>query len=154
MLDAMNGPDNEELDAGECWRLLASATMGRLATATDRGVRIWPVNFRVREHTLIFRSDPGSKVWDIAAHPQVSFEIDGREEGRHWSVVVAGRAEVSDEDVPGPRTPHEELVLVNPGQKRLLLRITPDRVTGRRFVSAVERSPLWNARPVGWRAPS
>ncbi|MFC5502135.1 pyridoxamine 5'-phosphate oxidase family protein [Lysinimonas soli] len=150
----MDRTDIEELDAAECWRLLATATMGRLATATDRGVRIWPVNYRVREQTLIFRSDPGSKVWDIAAHPQVSFEIDGLEEGRHWSVVVVGRAEVIDEDEPGPRSPHEELVLVNPGPKRLLLRITPEQVTGRRFVSAVERSPLWNARPMGWRVPS
>jgi len=150
----MNQADNEELDTDACWRLLATATMGRLATATDRGVRIWPVNYRVRERTLIFRSDPGTKVWDIAAHPQVSFEIDGLEDGQHWSVVVTGHAKPIDGDVPGPSSAREELVSVNPGPKRMLLRITPDRVTGRRFVSAIARSSLWNSRPVGWRVPS
>lgn len=150
----MNRPQDEVLDAAECWRLLATETMGRLATATDRGVRIWPVNFRTRGETLIFRSDPGSKVWDIAAHAQVSFEIDGLDGDRHWSVVVTGRAEVVDTDEPGPHTPREELVTLNPGPKRILIRITPATVTGRRFTSAVERSSIWDGRPVAWRSPS
>jgi nitroimidazol reductase NimA-like FMN-containing flavoprotein (pyridoxamine 5'-phosphate oxidase superfamily) len=144
---------DEVLEPDECWRLLDAESMGRLATANDRGVRIWPVNYRTRGKTLIFRSDPGTKVWDIAADAHVSFEIDGLEDGRHWSVVVTGRADVIDSD-PGEHPGHEQLVTVNPGEKRVLLRITPATVTGRRFVSAVERSPLWNARPAGWRAPS
>ena len=156
----MNRPQDDVLDATECWRLLAHETMGRLATATDRGVRIWPVNYRTRDRTLVFRSDPGSKVWDIAANAQVSFEIDGSEDDTRWSVVVTGRAEVIDADEPRPdgphglHAPHEELVTENPGAKRIHLRITPATVTGRRFVVAQERSSVWEGRPVAWRSPS
>lgn len=150
----MNRPQDEDLDSVECWRLLATETLGRLATATDHGVRIWPVNYRTRDETLIFRSDPGSKVWDIAANAHVSFEIDGLDEDRHWSVVVTGRAEVIDADEPGTALPHEELVTQNPGAKRILMRITPATVTGRRFRSVAERSSIWGGRPVAWRTPS
>jgi len=150
----MNRPQDEVLDAVECWRLLANETMGRLATATDRGVRIWPINYRTRGETIIFRSDPGSKVWDIAANAHVSFEIDGSEGDRHWSVVVTGRAEAIEDDEPWPRVPHEELVTLNPGAKRILLRITPVTVSGRRFVSAAARSSIWGGRPIAWRSPS
>jgi nitroimidazol reductase NimA-like FMN-containing flavoprotein (pyridoxamine 5'-phosphate oxidase superfamily) len=150
----MNRPQDDVLDGAECWRLLATETMGRLATATDHGVRIWPVNYRTRGETLIFRSDPGSKVWDIAANAHVSFEIDGSDEDRHWSVVVTGRAEVVDADEEWPHVPQEELVTQNPGAKRILLRITPATVTGRRFTSATSRSSIWGGRPVAWRSPS
>jgi nitroimidazol reductase NimA-like FMN-containing flavoprotein (pyridoxamine 5'-phosphate oxidase superfamily) len=150
----MNRPQDEILDPTECWRLLATETMGRLATATNRGVRIWPVNYRTRGTTLIFRSDPGSKVWDIAADAQVSFEIDGLDDDdRHWSVVVTGRAEVIDAD-ENRFAVHEELVTQNPGAKRILIHITPTTVTGRRFHSAAERGSIWGGRPVAWRSPS
>jgi redox-sensitive bicupin YhaK (pirin superfamily) len=144
----------EDLDAEQCWQLLATETMGRLATATDRGVRIWPVNFAVHERTVIFRSDPGSKVWDIAVHPNVSFEIDGVEGDQNWSVVVTGRASVVDDALDGPRLEPDALLTVNPGPKRMLLQITPNSVTGRRFASALARGSLWNDRPVEWRTPN
>jgi hypothetical protein len=145
---------NNTLPTAECWRLLEFQTLGRLATATDHGPRIWPISYRVRGESLIFRSAPGSKVWDIGRDARVAFEIDGIESGRYWSVVVLGTAEVIDEDDPGPRTERDELRPVAPGQKPVMFRITPESVTGIRFVSALEPSPLWNDRPVGWRSPS
>ncbi|HEU0207201.1 MAG TPA: pyridoxamine 5'-phosphate oxidase family protein [Pseudolysinimonas sp.] len=145
---------NDVLDAAECWRLLRAQTMGRLATATDEGPRIWPINFRVRGESLIFRSAPGTKVWNIGRDARVAFEVDGLESGLHWSVVVLGTAHVIDDDDPGPRTERDELHPVAPGPKPVLFRITPETVSGRRFVSALEPSPLWNDRPAAWRSPS
>ena len=145
---------NNTLDDAECWRLLGAQTTGRLATVTDQGPRIWPINYRVRERSLIFRSAPGSKVWDIGRDARVAFEIDGLEAGLHWSVVVLGTAQVTDHDDPGPRTERDELTPVAPGPKPIMFRITPDSVSGLRFVSALEPSSLWNARPPGWRAPN
>jgi nitroimidazol reductase NimA-like FMN-containing flavoprotein (pyridoxamine 5'-phosphate oxidase superfamily) len=142
------------LDAAECWRLLHANTVGRLATTTDDGPRIWPINYRVRGESLVFRSAPGSKVWDIGRDDRVAFEIDGLETGLHWSVVVLGRAQVIDEDDPGPRTERDELTPVAPGPKRVMFRITPEEVSGIRFHSALEPSALWNDRPPAWRAPS
>jgi nitroimidazol reductase NimA-like FMN-containing flavoprotein (pyridoxamine 5'-phosphate oxidase superfamily) len=144
---------NNTLDAEECWHLLGAQTMGRLATSTDQGPRIWPINYRVREKSLIFRSAPGSKVSDIGRDGRVAFEIDGLESGLHWSVVVLGTAQVIDQDDPGPRTERDELMPVAPGPKPVMFRIEPDAVSGIRFVSALEPSQLWNARPAGWRQP-
>ncbi len=112
------------------------------------------MNYRTRGETLVFRSDPGAKVWDIAADAHVSFEIDGIDaDDRHWSVVVTGRAEVIDAD-DSPFLLHEELVTQNPGAKRILFRISPATVSGRRFHSATERGSIWAGRPVAWRSPS
>ena len=143
---------NNTLDAAECWRLLEAQTIGRLATTTDQGPRIWPINYRVRGKSLIFRSASGTKVWDIGRDDRVAFEIDGLEAGLHWSVVVHGRARVIDQDDPGPRTERDELTPVAPGAKPVLFRIAPESVSGVRFVSALEPSALWNARPAGWRS--
>jgi len=142
------------LDPEECWRLLHAHTLGRLATATDDGPRIWPINYRVREQSLIFRTAPGTKASDIGHNGRVAFEIDGLEAGLHWSVVVLGTAHVIEQDDPGPRTERDELMPVAPGPKPVLFRIRPDAVSGVRFVSALEPSALWNDRPPAWRAPS
>lgn len=145
---------NNTLSVAECWLLLEAQLMGRLATATDHGPRIWPINYRVRGESLIFRSAPGSKVWDIGRDDRIAFEIDGIESGLYWSVVVLGTAEVIDEDDPGPRTERDELRPVAPGAKPVMFRITAESVTGVRFISALEPSALWNARPPAWRSPS
>jgi hypothetical protein len=151
----MNRPQDEILYSAECWRLLSTQSLGRLATSTDRGVRIWPVNYATWGETVVFRSDPGSKVWDIAAHPQVSFEIDGvDDEARHWSVVLTGRADVVVPDEAPSFEVHEEPVTLNPGPKRIHVRITPATVTGRRFTASIERGSMWETRPVAWRSPS
>lgn len=88
--------EDEKLQVDECWRLLGTARLGRLATtAVDAGestVDIFPVNFRVHDRAIWFRSGPGSKLVDITANPPVAFEADGRRGRSYWSVVVHGSA--------------------------------------------------------------
>ena len=132
----------EELDAAECWRLLATETIGRVAVTDGTAAHIWPVNFRVRGESVQFRTDLGGKAANISAHPQVTFEADGLEGELYWSVVLTGVAELRDSDEPGSHEGRSELVTQNPGVKRYFVFIE-GVVTGRRFASAVERSSIW-----------
>ena len=134
----------EELDAAECWRLLASQTIGRVAATDGSAAHIWPVNFRVRGESVLFRTDRGGKALDISAHPRVAFEVDGTENGLHWSVILTGTAELREADDPGTHEGQDELVTQNPGIKRYFVFIA-GTVSGRRFASAADRSSLWSA---------
>jgi nitroimidazol reductase NimA-like FMN-containing flavoprotein (pyridoxamine 5'-phosphate oxidase superfamily) len=134
----------EELDAAECWRLLASETLGRVAATDGSAAHIWPVNFRVRGESVLFRTDRGGKALDISAHPDVAFEVDGIENGLHWSVILTGTAELREADEPGEHEGRDHLVTQNPGIKRYFVFIV-GAITGRRFASAAGRSSLWSA---------
>ena len=134
----------EELDAAECWRLLATETVGRVAVTDGSAAHIWPVNFRVRGETVLFRTDRGGKAVDISAHPDVAFEVDGMEKGLYWSVILNGSAELRDADAPGIHEGRDELVTQNPGVKRYFVFVV-GTVTGRRFASAVDRSSVWSS---------
>lgn len=121
-----------ELTIEECWDLLRSNELGRLAFHLAEEVHITPVNYAVDESTLMFRSAEGSKLLGIVMNPDVSFEIDAYDDHTAWSVVVRGHAQLLDE--------HEEhradtLPLrpwvANP--KYNVVEITPTEVTGRQF---------------------
>jgi nitroimidazol reductase NimA-like FMN-containing flavoprotein (pyridoxamine 5'-phosphate oxidase superfamily) len=133
----------DELDAAECWRLLETQTLGRVAVTDGTAAHLWPVNFRVRGESVLFRTDRGGKAVDISAHPRVAFEVDGFDGDRYWSVILNGTAELRDSDEPGSHDGRAELVTQNPGVKRYFVFVTGS-VSGRRFASAVERSSLWS----------
>jgi nitroimidazol reductase NimA-like FMN-containing flavoprotein (pyridoxamine 5'-phosphate oxidase superfamily) len=143
----------EELDPAECWRLLATQTVGRVAVSDGSAAHIWPVNFRVRGEQILFRTDRGGKAVDISAHPDVAFEVDGFDSGLYWSVVVNGTAELRASDEPGIHDGRTELVTQNPGVKRYFVFIA-GTVTGRRFASAVERSSIWSSASSRRAAPT
>jgi nitroimidazol reductase NimA-like FMN-containing flavoprotein (pyridoxamine 5'-phosphate oxidase superfamily) len=135
-------PPIEELDPAECWRLLATETIGRVAVTDGTAAHIWPVNFRVRGESILFRTDRGGKAVDISAHPNVAFEVDGIEGELYWSVILNGVAALRESDEPGIHAGRAELVTQNPGVKRYFV-FVEGAVTGRRFASAVERSSIW-----------
>lgn len=121
----------EDIPREECLRLLATAPIGRVAVA-DFGTAplVVPVNFAVREGTVVFRSDYGSKfrLAVLGDHP-VSFEVDAVDPARRsgWSVLVQGRAR----EVTEP----ERLRLEPwaPGSKSHWVQIEPETVSGRRI---------------------
>ena len=101
---AMNeGPGRQvrwqELTRGECFGLLARQQVGRVAVVDDRGPVVFPVNFVLDRHMVVFRTDEGTKLDAAARCSRVAFEIDGIDAAAHtgWSVVVRGEAvEVTD----------------------------------------------------------
>jgi uncharacterized protein len=81
----------ETLSEDECLELLAGHQVGRLAVVVDGQPEIFPVNFRVDNGTIIFRTDMGSKLHG-AVLAKVAFEVDHLDEDHRlgWSVMVQG----------------------------------------------------------------
>ncbi|MCL4433617.1 MAG: universal stress protein [Actinobacteria bacterium] len=81
----------EELSENECFALLQSHSVGRLAILDNKEPRIFVVNYLLDGRTIAFRTDPGMKLEGASFHP-VSMEIDQLDESTHegWSVVVNG----------------------------------------------------------------
>ena len=52
----------QELTRSECFELLATEHLGRVAIVDDRGPVIFPVNFVLDRHTVVFRTGAGTKL--------------------------------------------------------------------------------------------
>jgi nitroimidazol reductase NimA-like FMN-containing flavoprotein (pyridoxamine 5'-phosphate oxidase superfamily) len=133
----------EHLGPDECWDLLASTPVGRVGVLADSAPEIYPVNHVVDGRTVVFRTDPGTKLRSLLRSPLVCFEVDGAdaEATTGWSVMVKGRAaQIVD---PGEIRAVRRLPLRywSIGEVAHWIRITPDQVTGRRIWSATPSRP-------------
>ncbi|MPZ74252.1 MAG: pyridoxamine 5'-phosphate oxidase family protein [Nitriliruptorales bacterium] len=125
------------LTVDECLRLLTSHVprVGRIAFVPDGRPVILPVNYLFHEGSVVFRSDPGSKMAAASACEHVAFEVDAIdptwEEG--WSVLVQGRGEqVTDPE----ELEHLEALPLRPwapGAKAAYVRISSTQISGRRI---------------------
>lgn len=125
----------EHLSPPACWHLLSLSAVGRVGVLVDSAPEIYPVNFVVDDQTIVFRTDPGSKLRGLDRSPSVRFEADGINLDEHtgWSVLVKGRAvEVTS---PGDRRKAAGLPLQfwALGEKAHWIRIRPTEVTGHRI---------------------
>jgi uncharacterized protein len=131
-------PQLEVIDREECLRLLAGDEIGRLAVIAGNTPVVLPVNYALDGETVVFRSDPGTKV-ERGPRARASFEVDcfDRERRTGWSVVATGRLEeVTRYDAA--TFDRVQQLAVDPwaaGDKAHWMRLIPDRVTGRRVVS-------------------
>ena len=125
----------EHLSPAECWALLSLHPVGRIGVLVDSAPEIYPVNHVVDGHTIVFRTDPGSKLRGLERSPSVCFEADGLniDDRTGWSVLVKGRATelTSAEDVR--HVAELPLRFWALGEKAHWVRITPGEVTGRRI---------------------
>ncbi|WP_436700353.1 pyridoxamine 5'-phosphate oxidase family protein [Nocardioides sp. BYT-33-1] len=119
------------LSEEECWELLRSRPVGRLAWSGAEGMSVVPVNFAVGEGTVLLRTTPYSLMARDCADREVAFEVDDIDEQRHdgWSVLVRGRCVRERIASDGPRP-------WVTGPRVLGLRIAVGSVTGRRLVSS------------------
>lgn len=126
----------EELTRSECFGLLAGGTLGRVAVVDDHGPVVFPVNFVLDRHTVVFRTEPGTKLQAAGRGSRVCFEADGTDAaGGAWSVIVRGEiTEVTNPDEVAAL--HALLLRVRaPGARDRYVRILPAVLTGRRIVS-------------------
>jgi nitroimidazol reductase NimA-like FMN-containing flavoprotein (pyridoxamine 5'-phosphate oxidase superfamily) len=125
----------QELTKSECFALLARESLGRVAVVDDRGPVMFPVNFVLDRHMVVFRTDEGTKLDAACRGSQVAFEIDGTDTAARtgWSVLIRGEAiEVTD---PAELARLRKLPLDPwaPGPKTHHVRILPAVLTGRRI---------------------
>jgi hypothetical protein len=138
MENGATAAETEILDVHDCWKHLQSVSVCRIAFPHRDTVEIFPVNFSASNGTVLIRTGNGTTLDSLADGQAVSLEADGLNQYGTiaWSVVVKGRAVVADgpgdyEDANGAG-----LSPWQPGSKNRLIRVTPDDVSGRRFVIA------------------
>lgn len=122
----------------ECWERLTRQELGRIVTRVDAVMDIFPVNFVVDGHAILFRTAPGSKLFELTVNDEVLFQVDDHTDTDAWSVVVRGRAHVldtSDEVRAADALPLRPWV---PTLKYHYVRIEPTVVSGRAFARLPE----------------
>ena len=130
----------EHLSTAECWRLMEAGSFGRLAVeGLDGNPDVFPLNYTVHDGSIYIRSAPGSKLMAIAVHPVAAFEIDGEDDGFHWSVVLRGSARRLAIDKEIRESGVQALVSSSPTAKYNYICVTPSSVSGRRFATAHRR---------------
>jgi nitroimidazol reductase NimA-like FMN-containing flavoprotein (pyridoxamine 5'-phosphate oxidase superfamily) len=136
----------EELLPHECWALLRTASIGRLAVWVENHPDIFPLNYAVDHGSIVFRSRSGTKVSAALSDSPVALEADGydAETNKAWSVVARGDAKEIDDNYELIDTLDLPLFPWQAGEKGHFVRIDPDIITGRRF-SVVD--------PTVWQTP-
>ena len=90
----------ELLDEDEARELLRLGEVGRVGITIGALPAIFPVNYRVIDGAIVFRTSPGSKMSAAAAGAVVAFEVDDYQlaDRSGWSVLVVGNAQPLDEE--------------------------------------------------------
>jgi nitroimidazol reductase NimA-like FMN-containing flavoprotein (pyridoxamine 5'-phosphate oxidase superfamily) len=120
------------LDAYDCWQLLPTEEVARVAWAGSDSVAIVPVNYTVVDKALWFQTQPYSQLGRACDGARLAIEVDqlDHEKRSAWSVVVVGYADVVDpEDVPEAV---RQMQIWIPGPRSLAVRVAPVEVSGRR----------------------
>ena len=127
----------QELTRAECFELLAGGQFGRVAVVDDRGPVVLPVNYVLDRHTIVFRTEPGTKLHAAGQGVRACFEADGTDEAARtgWSVIVRG--EITEVTDPDELARLRELPLRPwaPGARDHYARILPAVLTGRRITA-------------------
>ena len=128
----------ELISEDEAVELLSTREVGRVGVTIGALPAIFPVNFRVIDGAVVFRTGEGSKLAAAARGAIVAFEVDDYDvAGRTgWSVLVVGRSEVvHDLDVTF-QVLNAGLEPFAGGRRGAIVRIIPELVTGRRIPAA------------------
>ena len=124
----------EILHLGDCFRLLASVSIGRIAFTSGGEVLVLPVIFLVDGQDVVFRAKTGSKLASVEVGQYVTFEADSYDAtaGTGWSVVVRGLAEVQSEAECARLDTLGVAAWGGSAAQRVWMRIRPASIAGRR----------------------
>ena len=122
----------------ESWQLISPGGVGRIGYSGRFGPTILPVNFKVQDRALYFRTARHSTMEEdlhtgIAhADYKVAFEVDHFDDMAHtgWSVLVQGDVHPMESDEERAAASASGVETWVGGQRDLFLRITPTRITG------------------------
>jgi nitroimidazol reductase NimA-like FMN-containing flavoprotein (pyridoxamine 5'-phosphate oxidase superfamily) len=131
----------ERLDEAECSRLIEGESVGRLAYNGRYGPTVLPVNYRMHEGSIVFRTaqdsptDEDLRTGIAHAEYHVAFEIDriDPEAREGWSVLVQGSAHHVDTDQERAAVASAGVEPWPEGEREHFISINPTRVTGRRI---------------------
>jgi hypothetical protein len=138
----------EELTPAQCRELLSRHHLGRIAYLEQVGVLplILPVNYLLVGDSVVFRTDPGSKLTAALHKAPVAFEVDGVDPELEvgWSVLLRGFVTEVTSRVEVDHLSSSPLNAWAPGRKGHFLRIEVRQLTGRRISIAPLPSEWWD----------
>ena len=127
----------ELLTESECRDLLEAEQVGRVAISVGALPAIFPVNYRVIDGDIFFRTGSGLKHRAALSGSVVGFEIDRVDpvSATGWSVLVVG---VAREMPAGSELPseHGRVLPWAGGERPHIIRIHPEVISGRRIISS------------------
>ncbi|MBO3665120.1 pyridoxamine 5'-phosphate oxidase family protein [Microbacterium stercoris] len=126
------------LTEAESWDRLREQELGRLVTHVGDTIDIFPVNYAVYADGILFRTAPGTKLFELTVNADVLFEVDSHTDTEAWSVVVRGHATPLETSADVERAETAELRPWIPTLKRVFVRIVPTSVSGRAFARGAE----------------
>ncbi|WP_354186563.1 pyridoxamine 5'-phosphate oxidase family protein [Arthrobacter sp. UYCu712] len=147
-------PPEGQLSIDQCWALLGTEVLGRIALIVDGHPEIFPVNFVLDRRAIVFRTGGGTKLWGAMTAKPAAFEIDGYDvhEETAWSVMARGEIELIESEEHQRTVDALLLEPWQPGDKNHYVRLAPKALTGRRF--KVSQPDLWTTRPADPRRAS
>jgi nitroimidazol reductase NimA-like FMN-containing flavoprotein (pyridoxamine 5'-phosphate oxidase superfamily) len=131
----VNDLDNPVTDMSEdeAWQILESHIVGRLAATAGGVLDIYPITYAVDQKTIVFRTGPGTKLVELTINDQVVFEIDHWDDREGYSVVIHGTAHQLESMADITHAESLALESLFPTERHRYVRITPTRISGRRF---------------------
>jgi len=135
--EALESASLDEIGATECWQLLSSQPIGRVAVIVGHYPLVFPVNYTVDGQTILYRTGVGTKL-DSIHRSNVTFEVDeiDRTDRSGWSVMVKGVAQelsVERDHRVASRAEVGAEATWAPGKRDHFIRIVADQITGRRI---------------------
>jgi nitroimidazol reductase NimA-like FMN-containing flavoprotein (pyridoxamine 5'-phosphate oxidase superfamily) len=134
-------PTLEELTEVESLDLIGQAEIGRIGFSGRYGPVIIPVNYKIVDGSVVFRTAVGSPLGEdlrtgIAhAEYKVAFEIDELDPGARtgWSVMIQGAAHLVDEEQERAVVARAGVEPWAGGEREQYVRIKPTLISGRRI---------------------
>ena len=123
------------LSTDECFELLRTQTVGRLAVSIRDHPDLFPINYVVDRGGIVFRTAEGTKLAAAVLGRAVAFEVDGYEpgSGEAWSVVIKGTAVEIERMQDLFEAADLPLFPWHAAPKHRFVRIEPHDISGRRF---------------------
>jgi len=134
-------PVMETLDEAECMRLISPGGIGRIAYSGRFDLTVLPVNYKLYEGTIVFRTaQDGATNEDLrsgiaSAEYRVAFEVDEFDKTARegWSVLIQGPAHHVESERERESIAAAGVEPWAGGEREHYIRVTPARVTGRRI---------------------
>jgi nitroimidazol reductase NimA-like FMN-containing flavoprotein (pyridoxamine 5'-phosphate oxidase superfamily) len=126
----------ELLTEDEARELLAKGQVGRVGITIGALPAIFPVNYRIIDGAIVFRTSPGSKMSAAARGAVVAFEVDDYQlaDRSGWSVLAVGPSEVIHDIDLTFKVLDSGLDPLVDGRCTAIVRIEPTFLSGRRIV--------------------
>jgi nitroimidazol reductase NimA-like FMN-containing flavoprotein (pyridoxamine 5'-phosphate oxidase superfamily) len=125
----------EVLGRAECLRLLDQVTLGRVGITVGALPAVLPINFRLVDDRIVFRTSGGTKLDAATRNAVVAFEVDDMEPIGHtgWSVMVTGVAREVTDPAELAALGSANIPRWAPADGERVVEISTDMISGRRI---------------------